>query len=184
MRNWLDIIRGKTKFEGNVVPQPYRRELLDAMPKGGVCAELGVKIGDFSKEIIDVTKPKEIRLVDVWRKPNTFHVFLGNILPYMKEETTDIKFLRANTGLAYSTNFLPDNYFDWIYVDADHSRYAVYSDLMIGMLIVKRGGFITGDDYDHKEYPGVVEAVQHFIKRFRVKPHAVGENRQFILEKL
>lgn len=186
MRNWLDIIRGKTIFEGNVVPQDYRKDLLEMLPKNSICAELGVKIGDFSREIMDITEPKEIRLVDIWEKPNTFHTFLGNIIPYIKMDKTNIKFLRSDTHFAYASGFLPLKYFDWVYVDANHSYRSVIEDLTISYDITKDGGYIAGDDYDTKEYPEVVKAVNYFIDEYNhiIKPILLGKNRQFLLEKI
>lgn len=183
---WENVLKGEVQFEGNVVPQPYRQELLNFMPMNSVCAELGVKIGDFSMEILETVQPKEIKLVDIWKKENTFCKFLSNIIPYIKMQKTDINFLKASTDFAFNSRFLPKNYFDWIYIDADHSYDCVWSDILFSHSSVKIGGYITGDDYDKKEYPGVVEAVDKFIRIFRknIRVHCLGENRQFILEVL
>lgn len=175
---------GNIEFEGYIVPQLYRKEFLETIPKNGVCAELGVKVGDFSKQIIDITKPKEIRLIDKWDKRNTFHVFLGNILPYIKKSDTCIRFLRATTQEAYTKKFLKSNYFDWVYIDADHSGPAVKQDLIMALDIVKCGGLITGDDYDEQEYPQLVNVVNTFAKQGRVMVHMLGNKRQYIMEKI
>ena len=55
-----------------------RQELLHLMPKGGVCAELGVWKGDFSQRILDVTSPRELHLVDPWQfQPEFPHRWYG-----------------------------------------------------------------------------------------------------------
>lgn len=41
----------------------------------------------------------------------------------------------------------PDEYFDWVYIDANHQYDFIREDLKIYYKKVKRGGFITGDDY-------------------------------------
>ena len=43
-----------------------RRFLLDMLPKHSVGAEIGVHIGDFSQQIIEVVFPKELHLIDPW----------------------------------------------------------------------------------------------------------------------
>ena len=43
-----------------------RLEMLGHMPKGGRVAEIGVWNGKFSASILDVTKPKELVLIDPW----------------------------------------------------------------------------------------------------------------------
>ena len=64
----------------------------------------------------------------------------------------------------------PDEYFDLIYIDADHTYEGVKKDLEDWWPKMKKGGFFTGDDYTHARAPmtgikfGVVEAVNDFAK--------------------
>ena len=60
-----------------------------------------------------------------------------------------------------------DNYFDWVYLDGDHSYAGVLRDLYNSLRVVKKGGLILGDDYawpfqPHGQ-PGVTAAVDQFI---------------------
>jgi hypothetical protein len=65
----------------------------------------------------------------------------------------------------------PNEYFDLIYIDADHSFEGCYQDLKDWFPKVKNGGAFLGDDY-RKGYVakhtgvkfGVVEAVDKFVK--------------------
>ena len=41
----------------------------------------------------------------------------------------------------------PDGYFDWVYIDGDHSEAAVRADLELARQKVREGGVIAGDDY-------------------------------------
>jgi hypothetical protein len=43
----------------------------------------------------------------------------------------------------------PKNYFDAVYIDADHSYEGVMRDLQSAFGVVKDGGWIMGHDYDH-----------------------------------
>src|SRR5688572_18339428 len=48
--------------------RPDRRQLLlQRMPVDGICAEIGVWEGDFSHQIIEVTRPRRLHLIDPWR---------------------------------------------------------------------------------------------------------------------
>lgn len=64
----------------------------------------------------------------------------------------------------------PDEYFDLIYIDADHTYEGCLEDIKVWYPKVKKGGFITGDDYSHyrAKYTGVkfgvIEAVNEFFK--------------------
>lgn len=42
-----------------------RRQILEQMPKGAVAAELGVQQGTFSRQILDVLRPRELHSTDI-----------------------------------------------------------------------------------------------------------------------
>ena len=79
----------------------------------------------------------------------------------------------------YSTDWakkFPDSFFDWIYIDADHSYQAVLDDLAAWYPKIKTHGIISGHDFPpyadtdnphpaHENYPfGVEKAVTEFFK--------------------
>jgi predicted O-methyltransferase YrrM len=64
---------------------------------------------------------------------------------------------------------LPNEYFDLIYVDADHSYEGTYIDLVLSYEKIKKNGIICGHDFNFVLYPEVVKAVQHFLKNFNLK---------------
>lgn len=45
---------------------PCRMELLERMPKGSVCAEIGVYKVEFSEHILKVVRPAKLHLIDPW----------------------------------------------------------------------------------------------------------------------
>ena len=46
--------------------------LLRKMPKGAICAEIGVWKGDFSKLILNITSPMKLHLIDPWEYQSNF----------------------------------------------------------------------------------------------------------------
>jgi hypothetical protein len=44
-----------------------RERLLQAMPAHAICAEIGVWEGDFSRRMLDRTRPAKLHLIDPWR---------------------------------------------------------------------------------------------------------------------
>ena len=66
-----------------------------------------------------------------------------------------------------------DNYFDWVYLDGDHSYEGVLRDLHSSRRVVKDGGIILGDDYawpfQRHGKPGVTAAVDQFIEETGLK---------------
>lgn len=48
---------------------------------------------------------------------------------------------------------------DWVHLDARHGYEAVKADIQAWLPKVKRGGWLSGDDYDEIKWPEVVKAV-------------------------
>ena len=79
-----------------------------------------------------------------------------------------------------------DNYFDWVYLDGDHSYEGVLRDLKSSQRVVKSGGIILGDDYawpfQRHGKPGVTAAVDQFIKETGLKVIQEGGTTQFSIQ--
>jgi hypothetical protein len=148
-----------------------RMKLLEFLPQGNVC-EIGVLKGDFSMNILEITKPKKLFLVDSWKHYSSGYVDSNNVsqkendyrYEYTKkrfESFENVKIIRAESIYA-SLNF-DNNFFDWIYIDANHSYKSVLNDLNLFDLKVK--SFIVGHDWlvGKKDGFGVNEAVIDFI---------------------
>jgi hypothetical protein len=48
---------------------------------------------------------------------------------------------------------------DWVHLDARHDYESVKADLRAWLPKVKRGGWLSGDDFDEVKWPEVVKAV-------------------------
>ena len=65
-----------------------------------------------------------------------------------------------------------DNFFDYIYIDAEHSYKAVKKDLLLWYPKLKKNGYIFGDDYYWRENDysfSVEKAYQDFFKMKNIK---------------
>jgi ubiquinone/menaquinone biosynthesis C-methylase UbiE len=138
-----------------------RNELLNIVPKNCKFLELGVFRGEFAKEILQAVNPSELYLVDIWSgemgsgdkdgdnyvKVNDMRsVYLG--LFHQVKNKSNIYLVRCE-----SVPFLQsckENYFDAVYVDADHSEEAVYNDMVNSLRVIKPGGLLMGHDYHHQ----------------------------------
>lgn len=144
-----------------------RLEMLDRMPKNGVVAELGVDQGEFSREIINRTNPSKLHLVDVWSTKKYDQSKQHGVEQKFAKE---IESKKVEINLGYSTevgNGFADNYFDWVYIDTDHSYKTTKAELNIFAPKVKEGGVIAGHDYIIASWNvliryGVIEAVHEF----------------------
>lgn len=148
-----------------------RESLLRALPQNCVVAELGVDLGNFSTRILDLTKPSKLHLIDNWNSKNYDLSKYNIVLEKFKSLIIDDKVcIHKKTSLEAVADF-PDDYFDWIYIDTDHSYLNTKNELLAYSRKVKYNGLIAGHDYTKGNYieevrVGVVEAVHEFCVNY------------------
>ena len=158
-----------------------REELIKHLNPKGLGIEIGVQSGNYAKRILEYSELHLI-LLDSWRElseypdtanvPTDYHLMLMNntlktLMPYEGRFTL----MRELSGVA--CNFFPDELFDFIYLDANHERGAVYKDLTNWYPKVKKGGIFAGHDYvnlkDEVNDFGVKDAVDSFFAEIGVE---------------
>ena len=80
---------------------------------------------------------------------------------------TKVNVIKIVLGHVVQNIFFDNNYFDYIYIDAEHSYKAVKQDLNIWYPKLKTNGYIFGDDYHWRENDyslSVEKAYQEFFK--------------------
>ena len=133
-----------------------RESLIASLPGGGIGAEIGVEHGHFSAHILASNAPSRLFLVDNWSCP-TYPDHQKKIrqinaaleIQYtsvMKRFLTDPRVFVIHEWSFVAADFFPDEFLDWIYIDADHVDVA--RDLIAWVPKVKRGGWVTGHDYN------------------------------------
>ncbi len=128
---------------------------------GGVGAEVGTQDGHFARFLLDNLNPRSLHLFDLSRAGVEEHN--GEIL--------SMKNIKMQVGQSSEMmSQYEDNYFDWIYIDADHSYDGVTKDIASSEKKLKSGGFLIFNDYtswsplEMSEY-GVVPAVNELVSR-------------------
>ena len=160
-----------------------------SLDKNPVCVEVGVLDGDFSVKILDALNPQKLYLIDPWEVGGD-----KNDVPYYKnlnEQPTAYSNLTnfekvkerfsneisngqviLKKGFSYDVvDFFPDNFFDFIYIDACHLYGCVKADLEIFLPKLKSNGLMCGHDYNNKiiNFEGVNKAVDEFINNYNFK---------------
>lgn len=158
------------------LPAFVRKEFLFSSSELKV-AEIGVLEGDYAKIIYDSFSDAEINLIDLWQtESNDFFFSTVEGLTeraYQKVQQrffglNNVKLLKGNSSVVFKQ--FPDEYFDFIYIDADHSYEGLLKDLQNWFPKVKRGGVISGHDWDchpdHEFYHkfGVDGALKSYFK--------------------
>lgn len=147
-----------------------RSAFLEALPKGGEVAEMGVAHGDFSAMILDICKPSKLHLVDFWGSER----YASGRVRVETRFQQQIQEGRVVIDLGLSTDVLPrfrNGQFDWVYIDTDHGYEVTAAELELARTKVKPGGIIAGHDYitgnwDGGVRYGVVEAVHEFCVKY------------------
>lgn len=156
-----------------------RRRALSFVPRLAVCAEIGVWQGDFSEQVIGLCHPSEFHLIDPWQFNSKYPSrWYGGDIAKNQEDMDNIKDfvcqrfagnsavkVHRAKSIEAAVEF-PMGYFDWIYIDGDHSQGAVLSDLEAWHLKLKSRGIIALDDYDWQDEQGgysIRNAVDTFI---------------------
>ena len=78
-----------------------------------------------------------------------------NILACGHEKNVSIIIADSMTA----AEFFADASIDWVHLDARHDYASLTSDIASWLPKVKKGGWLTGDDYDYAKWPEVIAAV-------------------------
>jgi SAM-dependent methyltransferase len=161
-RDWFDTVRsewnervvpnatlmGQHVFDvGARIPQAAvaraqvfanRTAALAALPAGGRVAELGTQAGWFAEQVTNTLRPDELHLFDL-----EFDTLRGARPAIAVHTNVRLHVGDSSTELAK----LPDHYFDWIYIDGDHSLEGVRRDADVAVRKVKPDGILVFNDY-------------------------------------
>lgn len=159
--------------------------LLSTMVSPIIC-EVGVHQGANFRQLLTPNVSKAFG-VDIWRNTENLGENdnqndqeeldrMYNFLTEFYKNDNRVEFIREFSVIAAEK--FQDNYFDFVYIDADHTYEAVIKDLRAWYPKVKIGGIIGGHDYidgdltlklGHIVRFGIVEAVADFKKEFSIK---------------
>jgi hypothetical protein len=155
-----------------------RNDLLANLSIGSqpTVAEIGVAFGDFSEFIITRKRPKKFVAFDlfelhhipvIWGKPSA-EVFLGRThREYFEQRMAkygevQIDIVQGDSSVRLAD--YPDQSFDMIYIDGDHTYDGVRRDADVSTRKLKNSGKLVFNDYvlfdhlTHDEY-GIVQVV-------------------------
>jgi len=150
----------------NCVVLPDRHELLRRLPAGGVVCELGVAEGDFSSDILCLTRPLQLHLVDPWDS-SRYTAGYERVRDRFRQEIGDGRVIVHRRRSIDALGEYPDAYFDWVYIDTDHSYQTTLAELSLCARKVRPAGHIAGHDFsrgnpDNGVHYGVIPACHRF----------------------
>jgi len=179
----------------NKFTKDKRAYILNQIKTNSVIAEIGVWQGEFSNEILKKALPKKLVLVDSWY----YNKNIRGCAPQVQgkeplsqkffdeaKKSTYNKFKGLDHVLIFDINSknaskkFNDNYFDYIYIDGEHSFSAVYDDLTYWFPKLKKNGIIFGDDFYWREEDNsfsVKKAYEKFILEKNIKKWCVFKSQ-------
>lgn len=134
------------------------------------CAEIGVSKGDNAEIMLSIFPEAKMYLIDSYDLNNpTFQfggiptleergIFIASVKQRFEKYGSRAKLLILDSVEA-SKRF-PDDYFDYVYIDAEHDYKSVLRDITAWYPKVKKGGMIAGHDYGVE---GVKNAVEEYF---------------------
>lgn len=162
--------------------------LLNHLHAKAVC-EVGVRYGGYFKRLL-IDGIEKAYAIDIWDEYKTSS---QNDIGYSKERL-------VNSFLDFKNKFGPDKRvviikklsqdahlmiedgsLDFVYIDADHTYEAVFSDLENYYPKLRKGGILSGHDFMEYSFRGVkfgvVEAVVDFTNKYGLALHVTNESR-------
>src|SRR5437868_5558764 len=116
-----------------------RNELVQNLPRGGRVAEVGSYRGAFARHILATCAPTELHLIDI---------DFSLLDPAVAADAR----VTIHQGLSHEMLAQrPDDHFDWIYIDGDHSYKGASSDARIAAAKVKPAGYLVFNDFAHAD---------------------------------
>ena len=161
-----------------------RSDFFKHFPKNSIGAEIGVDAGDNCRNnLLPIIKPKMLYLIDIWDDiyPTDRNILINKVNNYSQLKKK--KKLKYNTIvktlgninnisiLKYDSSeackYIEDNTLDWVYIDGCHTYESVTNDLNNYYPKVKKGGIISGDDYNEMDevLTQSKKAIDDFMKK-------------------
>lgn len=124
--------------------------------------EVGSYLGESSQIFLDTNKFEEIVCLDMWQGGYDTNDYASihmdgvesKFLEFADKNKNIIKICKNDSKNI--PHLFTDGYFDFIYIDANHTYDAVKSDILNCIPKIKKNGFIAGHDYT----PGLIEVVR------------------------
>jgi hypothetical protein len=157
-----------------------------------VVCEIGIRTGGNFMKMIE-HNPKVAVAVDCWTddgvvgRNDTCYNQEGLDFQYnqFKEAMADKPFVKICRAYSFdAVKEFPDEYFDFLFIDGDHTYEGISRDLVDWYPKMKSGGTFLGHDYYRRRVKakngqiikfGVIEAVNEFVEKNNIKNFSFTE---------
>lgn len=150
----------KKKSKAPKAKKNHKTFLIKMLPKHSIGAEIGVWTGKFTRQVLKIVQPTQYHLIDPWAFMSQYpHRWYGGsrarsqpdmdeIFNTIKQEFGPLPCISIHrTTSTKAAKCFANEYFDWVYIDGDHSFKIVKEDIRKYLPLVKPGGILCGDDW-------------------------------------
>ena len=132
-------------------------------------AEVGVYRGEHAKDILDNMPITKLYLIDRQLLPQLKDVYL---------EIYDRAIFLYGESQSMSA-YVPNNFLDFIYIDASHDTNSVLRDIVAWFPKLKKNSVMCGHDYgNERDCPGVKVAVNKIVNDNNFKLHTNADGTE------
>lgn len=136
-----------------------REDIYRVLPLGMNGAEIGVHRGENAKNLLSITRPSKLLLVDPWLGAEANPVYykesgISQAIHELIYQDVKRRFsVASNVEVVRGRSLevlpkLAENYLQWAYLDAEHSYGQVLAELRLLGRVVSNMGCILGHDFD------------------------------------
>jgi hypothetical protein len=130
-------------------------------------AEIGIYLGETAEYCLRNLKPRMYYMIDPYdefggrsREDWTeIYIWISGIF----QNRPNVQFIRDTSENA--CKMFRDKELDFVYIDANHDYKYVEKDINIWYNKIKKGGVLSGHDFDNPSCPGVRQAVEEFSSK-------------------
>ena len=139
-----------------------------------IVAEVGVWAGDNALRLMGLNLDR-LYLIDPYKAykrhgQDTLDEVMGIALPKIALHPNAYKTSCIRSESVKAALLFDDEYFDYVYIDGDHTLDAVTKDLEAWWPKVKAGGYLAGHDYSASI--GVMRGVETFCEKYGLDFHS------------
>ena len=154
-------------------------------------AEIGVYKGDNAKEILDFLNIEHLVLVDLWKGFDDYlsgcsvaddSTFENHYKEVKNKFSNNPKVRIIKDHSVNAAKMFDNEYFDFVYIDAEHSYEAALEDLEAWYPKLKKFGVMCGDDYGNLIGLGIIEAVSEFAYKHKVIVNGEKDNQFYFVK--
>jgi len=153
-------------------------------PNAKIGAEVGVWRGKTSKGLLTRNPNLKLHMIDPWKVPQSDNSYFDSDKTSRYSQDKFESALQETKNLVKGLNAViiretsqdavkkfEDGYFDFVFIDGDHSYEGVKRDIKLWNPKVKKGGCLIGHDYyHHSGMDDVRRAVNELLPNHNVEP--------------